>query len=201
MSPTHAKCGAVKSRWAILQTPERGLWVPVREEILVNSVSLACWRGRNVQDRRARTHPSEPRTPVRTESATPTVPPPPGLSSAVGKTPVLPCLPAQGRNKVDAAALNWWKGHILVMAWVGAPPAPEEASHPQSPLLYGQGKETPSLEGPPQWYTEHPDCSMWWPSVTPRAAPEDLVGRGDNLSPLAILGHSLLPQAWDPSQQ
>lgn len=64
MSPTHAKCGADKTPWAILQTPERGLWVPVRAEILINFVSLACWRGRDVQDRRARTYPSEPRTPV-----------------------------------------------------------------------------------------------------------------------------------------
>lgn len=71
------------------------------------------------------------------------------------------------------------------MAWVGTPPALEEASHPQSPLLYGQGKETPSLKGPPQWYSEG----------TPRATPKDSVGMGDNLSPVVILGHFLLPQA------
>lgn len=65
MSPTHAKCGTDQSSWAILQTPERGLWVPVRAEILINFDSLACWRGRDLWDRRARTYPSEPRTPAR----------------------------------------------------------------------------------------------------------------------------------------
>lgn len=126
--------GYHQSPWAALQAPERGLWAPMRADVLVSSVSLACWRGRDVQDRRASTRPTEPRTPLRTESAAQTVPPPPSLSPAVGKAPVPP---RSGKERSFCCYLelvegprNRSQGHILVTAWVGAPPAPEEASHP-----------------------------------------------------------------------
>lgn len=97
----------------------------MQADVLVSSVSLACWRGRAVQDRRAHTRPTEPRTPLRTESATQTVPPPPGLSSAVGKASVPPCSGAERSCccclELVEGPRNRSQGHILVTAWVGAP--------------------------------------------------------------------------------
>lgn len=169
----------------------------MRADVLVSSVSLACWRGRDVQDRRAGTRPTEPRIPLQTESATQAVSPPPSLSPAVGKTPVPPC---SGEERSCCCCLelvegprNRSQGHILVTAWVATPPPPRR---PHTPRAHSSAAERDAFppEGPPQRYSEGPDCSMW-PSATPRAGHGDSTQEKDGgiLSTLVFLERSLLP--------
>lgn len=81
---------------------------------------------------------------------------------------------------------NRSQSHILITAWVGTPPAPEEASHPQSPLICGQGRETPSLLRALLGGTQKALTAVCGGlSVTPRAAPGDS-GAGGPLSTLVL---------------
>lgn len=109
--------------------------------------------------------------------------------------------PCSGEEQSCCCCLKLVEGPQPSNGLGGRPTCPRGGltSPEPTPLWPREGDAFP--QGPPQCYSEGPDCSIWWPSVTPRAAPKDSVGMGDNLSPTVILGCFLLSQAWDPSQQ